>query len=100
MKAIHTFIAALGLATAVAPALAAEGVPADLQSTWAATAAATGGAPAGAPAVATGAQPQYLPGLGELTVVRNPAFVSPRVERTDKAEIRRQSAPATRYVGA
>ena len=93
MNALKTTLAALGLAASIAPAFANDGIPADLQSKWAATAVRIDGS-------LSGAQPQYLPGNGELTVVPNPAFVSPRVERTDKAEIRRHSVPATRYVGA
>jgi hypothetical protein len=93
MNTIKTLIATLGLAASIAPALANDGIPADLQTKWSATSVRIDGS-------RSGAQPAFLPGIGELTVVRNPAFVSPRVERTDRAEIRRHSVPATRYVGA
>lgn len=98
MKTIHTLIAGLTLAAAAVPALAAdEGLPPQLaaqQQQAVATAAAN------APAASTPAIAPLLTGKGELTVVRNPAFVSPRLERTDSAEIRRNSVPATTYVGA
>lgn len=45
--------------------------------------------------------PQYLPVAGgEITLVPNPEFMAPRVERTPAEVIRTQSIPATTYVGA
>ena len=45
--------------------------------------------------------PQYLiVAGGEITMVPNPEFIAPRVERTPASVIRTQSIPATTYVGA
>ncbi|MGE0310648.1 MAG: hypothetical protein AB7P21_03355 [Lautropia sp.] len=97
MNALKTTLATLTLAAATLPAFANDGVPPDLR-------AQRESAPAdlAAPSRDAGVAP-YLHGLGEVSLVANPAYVAtaaPSRTRVSNVEIRRHSVPATHYVGA
>lgn len=97
MNTIRTLIAGLSIVAVISPALADEGVPHDLVARWAAPSKQ---APTQARFNAERFVPPYLIGMGEESLVANPAFVTKHTKRATRAEIKTQSIPATEYVGA
>ena len=103
MNTIKSLTFTLAFVAATAPAFANDGIPADVQAKWdenpvRVEAPTTLASKTQAPTLK--AAPPYLHGLGERSLVPNPAFVDPRETRYAKGDVRRGSVPATRYVGA
>ena len=94
MNAIQSTIATLVLSAAVSPAFAAtDGVPPNLANRLMAR-VTENVTPVAATAPET---PQYLPGLGEISLMPNPAFVSLPTQTSARMG---RTTPLRAYVGA
>jgi hypothetical protein len=98
---VRMLLAGLLVPAAIVPAFAQgtgtggdEGLPPNLAQQW-----------KNSQSMKQGSAERFVPPYlivagGEITLVPNPEFVAPRVERTPASIIRTQSIPATTYVGA